>query len=182
VCLFNINAVIVYYIGAGRRGTGDWCFEDGYITFRDIAQLYLAHLKHRVLTIVSDCSHSGCWVRDCMEFLDEQGVQPCGHKAREKGILVKVYASCGPTQIPTQYQFSVHGASNDKNTGHMFSYTSKKLLETQHTYSVNSSMVRCAEEKKIEDSCELPPDYTWQKWRKKEQIQLIVDESQGRPT
>ena len=103
--------VIVYYIGSGRRGTGDWCFEDGFITFRDIAQLYLSHLQHRVLTIVSDCSYSGCWVRNCMEFLDEQGVQPCGHKAKEKGVLIKVYASCGPTQIPTQHQFSVNGAS-----------------------------------------------------------------------
>ena len=117
-----------------------------------------------------------------MEFLDEQGVQPCGHKARERGMLIKVYASCGPTQIPTRYQFSVHGAANDKNNDHMFSYTSKKLLDTQHTYSVNSSMIRCADKKKIEDKCELPSDYTWQKWRKKEQIQLIIDESQECPT
>ena len=117
-----------------------------------------------------------------MVFLDEQGVQPCGHKAREKGILIKVYASCGPTQIPMQYQFSVHGASSDKNTGHIFSYTSKQLLETQHTYSVNSSVIRCAENKEIEDDCELLSDYTWQKWKKKEQIHLIIDESRSCPT
>ena len=99
-----------------------------------------------------------------------------------EGNTHQVYASCGPTQIPTQYQFSVHGASNDKNTGHMFSYTSKQLLETQHTYSVNSSVIRCAENKEIEDDCELLSDYTWQKWKKKEQIQLIIDESRSRPT
>ena len=87
-------------------GTGDWCFEDGFITFRDIAQLYLRashNFKGRVLTIVSDCSYSGFWVRDCMEFLDELGVQPCGHKAREKGILIKVCASCKSNEVPTTY-------------------------------------------------------------------------------
>ena len=57
---FNYT-VLIYYIGAGRRGTGDWCFEDGFITFRDIAQLYLRashNFKGRVLTIVSDCSYT----------------------------------------------------------------------------------------------------------------------------
>ena len=57
----QIHAVILHYIGAGRRGTGDWCFEDGFITFRDIAQLYLRasyNFKGYVLTIVSlVCSH-----------------------------------------------------------------------------------------------------------------------------
>ena len=77
--------------------------------------------------------------------------------------------------------FHVNGASNDKNKGHMFSYTSKKLLDTQHTYSVNSSMIRCAENKEIEDDCELPSDFTWQKWKKKERIQLVIDESQDHP-
>ena len=65
----------------------------------------------------------------------------------------------------------------------MFSYTSKKLLDTQHTYSVNSSMIRCAKnnELKIEDDYELPSDFTWQKWKKKERIQLVIDESQDHP-
>ena len=174
--------VIVYYIGAGKRNTGDWCFEDGFIKFRDIAELYLRLIRGRILTIVSDCSYSGCWVRDCMEFLDERGVEPCGHKAREKGMLIKVYASCRPAQIPTQYQFSINGAANDKNSGDMFSYTSKQLLETQHTYSVNSSILNC-DNKKIEDVCVLPSDLTWQEWRIKQRIELFVDEtSHSRPS
>ena len=102
-------------------------------------------------------------------------------QSQGEGVLIKVYASCGPTRIPTQYQFSVNGTSNDKNKGHMFSYTSKKLLDTQHTYSVNSSMIQCAKNKEIEDDCELPSDFTWQKWRKKERIQLVIDESQDHP-
>ena len=116
-----------------------------------------------------------------MEFLDEQGVQPCGHKAREKGVLIKVYASCLPTQVPTQYHFSVHGAANDKNSGHMFSYTSKLLSDTQHTYSVNSSIIRCSNHSHIEAVCMLQSDFTWQKWRMKERISLAVDDSHGHP-
>ena len=122
-------------MGAGRRDTGDWCFEDGFITFRDIAQLYLKasqNFKGRVLTIVSDCSYSGCWVRDCMEFFDEQGVQPCGHKAREKGMIVKVFASCKSYQVPTEYRYLVSGVSNDISTGEMEFWISKQLLESQN--------------------------------------------------
>ena len=106
-CLYTVS---LFYIGAGRKNTGDWCFKDGFITFNDIAQLYLqasSNMKGRVLSIVSDCSYSGCWVRNCMEFLDEQGVQPCGHKARERGMLIKMFASCKSNEIPTVFRYSV---------------------------------------------------------------------------
>ena len=155
--------VVLYYIGAGRRGTGDWCFEDGFITFRDIAQLYLRashNFKGRVLTIVSDCSYSGCWVRDCMQFLDEQGVQPCGHKAREKGMVINVFASCKSNEIPTEYSFSVSGIDNDENTGEMGFWPSQQLLETQTTHHLNSSHLNC-NTKTINKPCTLPPGLTW---------------------
>ena len=109
---------VIYYIGAGGRNIGDWCFQDGFITFRDIAKIYLQaryNLNGRVLTIISDCSYSGRWVRDCMEFLDEQGVQPCGHKAREKGILVKMLASCRSNETATEYQYIIDGAINERS-------------------------------------------------------------------
>ena len=159
-------AVVLYYVGAGKKGTGDWCFSDGYITFMDIAAMYLesAHLKGRVLTIVSDCSHSGWWVKDCERFLDNNGVKPCGHSAKEKGILIKVYASCLPSQIPTRYQLTVHGGGNDINTGDKYTKSSEYLLDTQHTFSVNSSRIRPKGET-INDPCTLKPDYTWEKWR-----------------
>ena len=53
---------VVHYIGPGRRGRGDWCFCDGYISFRDIADLYTQHFTGKVLSIVLDCSYSGKWV------------------------------------------------------------------------------------------------------------------------
>ncbi len=40
VLLTLLRIVILYYIGPGKKGTGDWCFSDGFISFRDIMQLY----------------------------------------------------------------------------------------------------------------------------------------------
>ena len=157
--------VVLHYIGAGRRGTGDWCFEDGFITFRDIAQLYLKashNFKGRVLTINSDCSYSGCWVRDCMEFLDEQGVKPCGHKAREKGMIIKILASCKSKEIPTEFRYSVDGMRNDKSTEAVIFIMSKQLSETQTTACIDSSHINC-NSRSIGEPCTLPPGLTWRR-------------------
>ena len=175
-----VYTAVIYYIGAGRRNTGDWCFKDGFITFRDIADLYLRHFKGRVLTIISDCSYSGRWVRECMEFLDELGVQPCGHKAREKGILIKVYTSCRSTEVPTEYRYSVSGADNDKNTGMLSYYLQKQLLKRQTTDGIDTSDLLC-NSKTIDKPCTLRPRYTWKKWRESERVQLVRGKDQGEP-
>ena len=178
--LFILHTVVIYYVGAGRRNTGDWVFEDGFITFRELADIYVrnSNFRGRVLTIISDCSYSGCWVRDCMDFLDEQGVQPCGHKAREKNILIKVYASCQSIEIPTEYCYAVNGTNNDKDTGVMDFYLSKQLLETQKTDSVDSSTLHCKNEI-INDICTLRSDYTWRNWRESKRIFLVRGEDSG---
>ena len=162
-CIYLLASL--HYIGAGRRGTGDWCFEDGFITFRDIAQLYLKasrNFKGRVLTIISDCSYSGCWVRDCMEFLDEQGVQPCGHKAREKGMIIKVLTSCRYNEITTEYRYSVDGTRNVEGIGVMCCVMSEPLLKTQTTDYIDSSHLHC-NSKTIYQPCTLQPGLTWRR-------------------
>ena len=162
---------------------GDWCFEDGFITFRDIADLYLrasSNFKGHILAVISDCSYSGCWVKNCMEFMDEQGVQPCGHKAREKGMLIKLFTSCQSNEIPTEYRYSVSGAFNDKNTGMISFYLSKQLLEAQKTDSVNSSRIHC-NGKTIDEPCTLRPDYTWTKRRESERLYLVRGKDQDEP-
>ena len=179
--LQHYGTVLLYYIGAGRRSTGDWCFEDGFITFRDIAQLYLhSKLRGRILTIVSDCSYSGRWVRDCMEFLDEQGVQPCGHKAREKGILIKIIASCKSYQIPTEYRHLVSGAYNDKNSGGIRFRRFKQLLETQTMYHIDPSELQCSNNT-ITEPCTLQPGYTWRKEEEGRRVYLVRGKDRGRP-
>ena len=171
---------MLHYIGHGRRYTGDWCFQDGYITFTDLAQLYLQllHRRKRVLTIVTDCSHSGSWVKQCMAFLDQQGVGPCGHSAREKEILIKVFASCLSHEVPRQLAHSVHGIKNDKNTGDMIStkyYDSidlrAKVAEDQYICSIDSTEVRCGQ-KSIDDECLCLPGATWHRWSARNRIKL----------
>ena len=178
--------VILHYIGHGRRNTGDWCFQDGYITFTDLAQLYLQLLRGRVLTIVTDCSHSGSWVKQCMAFLDQQGVGPCGHSARDKGILIKVFASCLSHQVPRKLVYSVYGSRNDKNTGHMTStrcYDSidlgAKVAEDQYACGIDSTEVRCGQ-KSIDDECQCLPGATWQRWSASNRISIVRGRDGGR--
>ena len=162
--------VDLYYIGHGRRNTGDWCFQDGYITFTDLAQLYLQLLRGRVLSIVTDCSHSGSWVKQCMAFLDQQGVGPCGHSARDKGIFIYVFSSCLSHQVPRQLAYSVYGSSNDKNMGlyvitkacHFISLEAK-MADNQHGYGINSTEIRCGQQA-IDEECLCLPGATWEKW------------------
>ena len=99
-----------------------------------------------------------------MEFLDEQGVEPCGHKAREKGMIIKVLTSCKSNEIPTEYCYSVSGAGNDKNTGVMSFSLLKQLITTQTTDGIDFSLLRC-NNKTIDEPCTLRPGYTWSKFR-----------------
>ena len=97
-----------------------------------------------------------------MEFLDEQGVQPCGHKAREKGILIKVIVSCKSNEIPTEYCFYVDGMGNDNKTGVMVYWKVEPFLKTQTTDHIDSSELRCGSQT-IDNPCMLPPDLTWRR-------------------
>ena len=54
-------------------------------------------------------------MRDCAKTLDRLGIPPCGHRAREQGILVKVFASCQPDQKAAEPCYSVEGVSVEKD-------------------------------------------------------------------
>ena len=112
-----------------------------------------------------------------MEFLDEQGVQPCGHKAREKGMVIKVYTSCQSYEIPTEYRYSVSGATNDKNTGVMvFSYK-KPLLTTQKTDYIDCSKLHCGS-MTIDEPCTLQPHHTWKKVGEGNRLRIVRGKDQ----
>ena len=104
-----------------------------------------------------------------MEFLDEQGVQPCGHKAREKGMVIKVATSCKSNEVPTEYRYSVSGMDNDKSTGMMVYWPSKQLLGTQTTDDIDSSILHCDSEM-IDEPCTLQPGLTWQMLEEKRKM------------
>ena len=108
-----------------------------------------------------------------MDFLDKQGVQPCGHKAREKGIIIKVYASCKSIEIPTEYRYSVSGVVNERNSGVITFSSSDKRLESQTTYSIETSSLHCRGET-ITDVCRLKRGYTWRKRHQLERLLYFV--------
>ena len=171
--------VVVYYLGHGKRDTGDWCFQDGFISFSDIAELYSRQFRGRVLGIVADCSHSGAWVNACLDYLDEKGVQPCGHSEKEKGILINVIASCKPEERAATNCFFVQAAVNGAdNSGALGYYSTMALSESQHCYGVNTTDVRC--KKSIEEACALQPEFTWRKWREGKRIYRIKGSDHGR--
>ena len=149
---------MIHYYGNGRRNTGDWCFRDGCITFRDIASLYMKHSRGRVLTLVPDCHSSGHWVSECAKFLDEQRVRPCGHSAMEKGILLKVCAACGTGQNTAELCYTTR-AMKVKDDGYVYHWTSKELSAQQKTLGVDFTRIRCGKREKEE--CSTTSDSTW---------------------
>ena len=96
---------VIWYTGHGEDTTGNWCFRDGTIRFREMFDLYQTHFKHKLLCIVSDCSYSGCWIQDMANMFDDMGIPPCGHPMREQGILLKLWASCHSSEQATYMRY-----------------------------------------------------------------------------
>ena len=107
------------------------------------------HSCGRTLTIVTDCHSSGKWVSECAKFLDEQGVKPCGHSAREKGILLKVYALCQTGQDATELYYTTR-AMELKEDGYVYHYWGKELSAQQKTHGINFTTLRCGKEEEEE--------------------------------
>ena len=174
--------MILYYIGPGKNETGDWCFSDGFISFREIMDIYMTnqHFKEKLLTIISDCSYSGSWIRDSMAFLDEQGVGPCGHAAKEKGIFVKLFTSCQANEIPTELAFSTYSSKNDKKIGWISAvevWFKEEIHDDQHPTGMDYTWVQCKNE--ISQPCTMAPGSTWEQWSTADRIKLVKGESRG---
>ena len=95
-CLVNTYTLsaLYSYTGYGEDATGNCCFRDGTIRFREMFDLYQTHFKHKLLYIISDCSYLGYWIQDMANMLDDMGTPPCGHFTRELGISLKLWSSC----------------------------------------------------------------------------------------
>ena len=178
VILFTVK---IQYIGPGKRNTGDWCFEDGFITFREIVDCYQRYIKGKFLGILCDCSYGGSWVRACMEYLDEQGVQPCAHSAKEKELFLSAAASCKRNEVPYRLLYSIRAVSNDKNTGTTGTWGDGwEITEDQHIKSVNVATIRC-ENKSIDGPCTLQPDFSWRRNVEGERVYLVRGKDKGHP-
>ena len=101
IILFILFSAILFYTGDSQTGTGNWCFKDGFITFQDIYDVYFQCFRGRRLAIISDCSHSGNWVKECAMMYDNEKIPACGHHSREKGMLLSILTSCKSHQQAT---------------------------------------------------------------------------------
>ena len=92
--LLSFAAALLWYSGHGQKDTGNWCFEDGFISFDDIYNIYQAHFRGRLLMIVTDCCYAGQWVLRFKEKIGRKLVS----KSEAEEMLLKVYASCQPNE------------------------------------------------------------------------------------
>ena len=117
-----------------------------------------------------------------MEFLDEHGVQPCGHSGRATNLFLALNASCLSHQIPHSLLFSVRGLDNDKNTGRLSIRENSEIAEDQHVpFIIITTYIVCRDGATFEDPCSLPDDYTWHKRFIDLRVWLLRGEYQGQP-
>ena len=121
------------------------------------------NFRGRVLTTESDCSYAGCWLKQFQTFMDEQGIQPCGHSGRDKGMLIKVFTSCQSNEVPYRLLFSIRAIGNDKNKGTAFiKGRGFEVAHAQHTKWNDSTYITC-NNKSIDEPCTLKPGDSWHK-------------------
>ena len=156
--LHYISTALIHYLGHSEKGTGNWCFKDGTISFQEIFNLYRKYCAGKVLSLISDCCYSGHWVRECAKTLDSLRIPPCGHRARENGALVKVFASCQPDEEAGEPCYS-NDAMKIRDDGSQTAYA--KQLTQQKSMRFDSTRLVCC--KGPESSC---PKTTFQhlKW------------------
>ncbi len=170
--------MVLHYIGPGKRDTGDWCFTDGFITFQDIMERYLQHFHGKTCTLHCDCSYSGHWVRACEEYLENIGVQSCGHSARNNGIQVKICASCQPDQVPSSLMYSSRGCENDNNTAALILWPHKEISPDQTICGIDFTSITC--DKSWDEECALSPDFTFHRRREVKRIFIVNVTNRGR--
>ena len=73
--------------------------------------------------------------------LDKLGIPPCGHRARERGILIKVLASCQPDQKAAEPCYSMEAIIvNDDGTATTFA---KQMAQQRSTWFDGTRLVCC---------------------------------------
>ena len=152
--------VIIWYTGHGEKNTGNWCFKDGVITFQDIFGLYMDCFRGKQLTIRSDCSYSGNWIKDCVKMFDDLGIPSCGHHTREQGILLSVHCSCGADEEATALCFITEASIFDEINKYVVFHSNMKLSSGQTTKYGNFTNIRCS--KTATETCEVDSTCTWE--------------------
>ena len=159
--------VMIYYTGCGEEGTGNWCFQDGVISFNDILSLYNKYLKERLLVIYADCSYSGQWALEYANYLDEMGIGACGHQIVKQKKFLKIFTSCRPNQKADAKTYATKALNFNEEDDSLWVYTNLELSPSQTTYGCNFSKIQCLSLEGPSGTCQLskiPKRCQW-KWR-----------------
>ena len=127
--------------------TGNWCFKDGVITFENVFDLYKKYFRGKLLTIICDCCYSGQWVDRCIEIMNNLGIGACGHKARDSGFLIKIFASCDPSQVAYDTCYSKQNVNVDSSK-QLMTFLLKPIKigqgsQLQTPYAIDLTKVSC---------------------------------------
>ena len=117
-------------------------------------------------------------MESCKEFLDEVGVQPCGHSAQKKGIKLKVWCSCKQDQIGSSLIYSARGNGNDKNTGDKYVSNGYLIAPDQKTCGNDFTKVICG--KTPEEKCAVLPTFTFQLKKTLSRLHIVRGTDRGR--
>ena len=137
---YCFSTALIRYMGHSEKGTGNWCFKDGTISFHDIFSLYRKYFPSKPLTITTDCCYSGHWVRECAKTLDSLHIPPCGHRTRENGTFVRVFASCQPDHQAAEPGHSVEAVTVQDDGSIMYG---GKQLSQQRSMWLDSTQLAC---------------------------------------
>lgn len=99
-----------------------------------------------MLTLVCDCCFAGQWVNRFAETLDALKIGACGHKAMEKGYLMKVFTSCRADQTAFDTFYTKQAVRVDPTNSLMTFYLSTLQVSSQSSQNpsgIDSTATRC---------------------------------------
>ena len=88
------------------------------------------------------------------------GIPPCGHTAREQGVMIKIYASCQPYQRAGDPCYSVEAVEFREEDQCMY-FLNKQLTESQTSIWCDFTRLVCC--KGPDDAC--PAESAFKNWK-----------------
>ena len=166
---------IIFYTGNGEKNTGNWCFKDGVITFLDIYGIYMAQFRGKRLTINTDCSYSGNWIKDCAKQLDSTKIPSCGHHTRSQNILLNVWSSCDVDQEATALCYVTEAIKYDEKKEVVVTNFNTKLSSGQKTRLGDFRQLNCGNRDNQECGLDSISTITWEDrmFHKPELVRLV---------
>ena len=120
------------------------------------------NFKGKLLTINSDCSYSGSWIKDCAKTLDDLHISSCGHHTREAGILLNVWSSCDVDEEATALCYVNEAIRFDEEKKSVMTDFNTKLTSGQNTKLGDFRQIRCSMETKELCDVDLQGKTTWE--------------------